>query len=184
MSTLRILFNDLMFYKVNKELINSKFIKLRNMILLSFLIILVVEILLIVVVLIYMMSLNSYIAEQTDIKYSGKSEATALSEKLVYKGESDNLYFRCYFPIADNHNMSYGNSFGTGRSYGNGGVTVSRKHEGIDIFCKEGTPIIAVESGVVEKIGWNELGGWRINILSEDGSRAWYYAHMRKSIPM
>ena len=97
MSTLRILFNDLMFYKVNKELINSKFIKLRNMILLSFLIILVVEILLIVVVLIYMMSLNSYIAEQTDIKYSGKSEATALSEKLVYKGESDNLYLNAIF---------------------------------------------------------------------------------------
>lgn len=29
-----------------------------------------------------------------------------------------------------------------------------------------GTPIIAVESGVVEHLGWNQYGGWRIGIRS------------------
>ena len=57
--------------------------------------------------------------------------------------------------------------------------SAEKTREPIDIF-KEGTPIIAVSSCSRKIKGWNELGGWRINILSEDGMRAWYYAHMRK----
>jgi hypothetical protein len=34
-------------------------------------------------------------------------------------------------------------------------------------MCKEGIPIIAVESGTIEKIGWTELSGWRIGILRQ-----------------
>lgn len=46
-----------------------------------------------------------------------------------------------------------------------------------------GTPIIAVESGYVEAIGWNRYGGWRIGIRSFDGKRYYYYAHLRRNHP-
>ena len=46
-----------------------------------------------------------------------------------------------------------------------------------------GTPIIAVESGIVEALGWNKYGGWRIGIRSYDKMRYYYYAHLRKNHP-
>ncbi len=46
-----------------------------------------------------------------------------------------------------------------------------------------GTPIIAVESGYVEAIGWNQYGGWRIGIRSFDKKRYYYYAHLRQNYP-
>ena len=50
-------------------------------------------------------------------------------------------------------------------------------------FGSIGTPVIAVESGVVEHIGWNQYGGWRIGIKSLDSKRYYYYAHLRKDHP-
>jgi len=46
-----------------------------------------------------------------------------------------------------------------------------------------GTPIIAIESGIVEAVGWNQYGGWRIGIRSFDKKRYYYYAHLRKDTP-
>ena len=46
-----------------------------------------------------------------------------------------------------------------------------------------GTPVVAVESGVVECMGWNMYGGWRIGIRSLDSKRYWYYAHLRQNRP-
>ena len=46
-----------------------------------------------------------------------------------------------------------------------------------------GTPVIAVESGTVEALGWNQYGGWRIGIRSFDGLRYHYYAHLRQNRP-
>lgn len=46
-----------------------------------------------------------------------------------------------------------------------------------------GTPIIAIESGYVEALGWNQYGGWRIGIRSFDGKRYYYYAHLRQNFP-
>jgi murein DD-endopeptidase MepM/ murein hydrolase activator NlpD len=46
-----------------------------------------------------------------------------------------------------------------------------------------GTPIIAVEDGYVEALGWNKYGGWRIGIRSFDKKRYYYYAHLRKNFP-
>jgi murein DD-endopeptidase MepM/ murein hydrolase activator NlpD len=46
-----------------------------------------------------------------------------------------------------------------------------------------GTPVIAVESGTVEALGWNQYGGWRIGIRSFDGRRYYYYAHLRQNYP-
>jgi murein DD-endopeptidase MepM/ murein hydrolase activator NlpD len=65
-----------------------------------------------------------------------------------------------------------------GRDFG-----YKRKHLGHDMFGNIGTPIIAVESGVVEELGWNRYGGWRIGIRSFDKKRYYYYAHLRKDYP-
>ena len=46
-----------------------------------------------------------------------------------------------------------------------------------------GTPIIAIESGTVEALGWNQYGGWRIGIRSHDKKRYYYYAHLRQNYP-
>lgn len=68
--------------------------------------------------------------------------------------------------------------FGNSRSYG-----FARTHLGNDLMGSIGTPIIAVESGIVENIGWNQYGGWRIGIRSFDQHRYYYYAHLRKDHP-
>ncbi len=75
------------------------------------------------------------------------------------------------FPIEKGY--KYTNTFGDPRTYGG-----ERKHKGTDIMCKKGTPIKAIESGTIVKIGWNNLGGWRITIKSK--THQWYYAHMSK----
>ena len=46
-----------------------------------------------------------------------------------------------------------------------------------------GTPVIAIETGTVEIMGWNQYGGWRIGIRSLDKKRYYYYAHLRQNRP-
>ena len=43
--------------------------------------------------------------------------------------------------------------------------------------------MVAVESGYVEALGWNQYGGWRLGIRSFDHKRYYYYAHLRKNYP-
>lgn len=83
-----------------------------------------------------------------------------------------------YSPIAKGYAYSHYDDFGTGRSYG-----YKRKHLGHDLMALTGTPVIAVESGIVEELGWNQYGGWRLGIRSFDGLRYWYYAHLRQNRP-
>ncbi len=83
-----------------------------------------------------------------------------------------------YFPLARGFDYSHYDDFGAGRSYG-----YKRKHLGHDMMGLTGVPIIAVESGYVEALGWNQYGGWRIGIRSFDGKRYYYYAHLRQNYP-
>lgn len=85
---------------------------------------------------------------------------------------------KVFSPIAKGYGFSHYDDFGNSRTYG-----FARKHLGNDLMGNIGTPIIAVESGVVEALGWNRYGGWRIGIRSLDGMRYYYYAHLRKDRP-
>lgn len=85
---------------------------------------------------------------------------------------------KAFSPIAKNYGYSHYDDFGASRSYG-----YKRKHLGHDMMGSVGTPIIAVESGTVEAIGWNQYGGWRLGIRSFDKKRYYYYAHLRKNHP-
>lgn len=85
---------------------------------------------------------------------------------------------KAFLPIAKNYSFSHYDDFGNSRSYG-----FKRTHLGNDLMGSIGTPIIAVESGIIENLGWNQYGGWRIGIRSLDTKRYYYYAHLRKNHP-
>lgn len=85
---------------------------------------------------------------------------------------------KAFLPVAKGFPYSDYDDFGVSRSYG-----YQRQHLGHDMMGQVGTPIIAVESGVVEALGWNQYGGWRIGIRSFDGKRYYYYAHLRQNYP-
>lgn len=85
---------------------------------------------------------------------------------------------KAFSPIAKGFPYSDFDDFGVARSYG-----FKRQHLGHDLMGQVGTPVIAVESGFVEAIGWNQYGGWRLGIRSFDRKRYYYYAHLRKNYP-
>lgn len=85
---------------------------------------------------------------------------------------------KAFSPIAAGYGYSHCSDFGNSRSFG-----FARKHLGNDLMGGAGTPIVAVEGGVVEAMGWNRYGGWRIGIRSFDSKRYYYYAHLQKDHP-
>lgn len=85
---------------------------------------------------------------------------------------------KAFFPIAAGYGYSHYDDFGADRSYG-----FRRRHLGNDLMGAAGTPIVAVEGGTVEAMGWNQYGGWRVGIRSGDGKRYYYYAHLQKDAP-
>ena len=85
---------------------------------------------------------------------------------------------KAYSPIAAGYGYGHCDDFGVSRSFG-----FARKHLGHDMMGGLGTPVVAVEGGVVEAMGWNRYGGWRIGIRSFDSRRYYYYAHLKKDAP-
>ncbi len=85
---------------------------------------------------------------------------------------------KAFSPIAAGYGYSHCADFGNSRSFG-----FARKHLGNDLMGALGTPVVAVEGGVVEAMGWNRYGGWRIGIRSFDSRRYYYYAHLQKDNP-
>lgn len=85
---------------------------------------------------------------------------------------------KAFSPIAAGYWYNHYDDFGASRSYG-----FARPHLGNDLMGSLGTPIVAVEGGTIEAMGWNQYGGWRIGIRSQDRKRYYYYAHLRKDNP-
>ena len=85
---------------------------------------------------------------------------------------------KAFSPIAAGYHYAHCSDFGVSRSFG-----FQRKHLGNDLMGALGTPIVAVEGGVVEAMGWNRYGGWRVGIRSFDSKRYYYYAHLKKDTP-
>ncbi|WP_197046567.1 M23 family metallopeptidase [Oceanobacillus salinisoli] len=93
------------------------------------------------------------------------------TSKVFRKFKDINLTDRD-FPVAINYNYSYNNTWGDRRGFGG-----LRTHEGTDIFADYGTPVKSTTYGVVEMMGWNLYGGWRIGIR-DIYNIYHYYAHM------
>ncbi len=78
-----------------------------------------------------------------------------------------------HFPVAGPHDFS--DTWHAPRSGG-------RLHEGTDIFASEGTPLRAVERGVLADVGTNSLGGIKLWLVGESGTH-YYYAHLSAYAP-
>lgn len=114
--------------------------------------------------------LNGFVGDYTiEIPDPDNPESTIMEKRYG---------LRVFSPIAKGYSYSHFDDFGVARSYG-----YKRKHLGHDMMGSVGTPIIAIESGIVECVGWNQYGGWRIGIRSFDKKRYYYYAHLRKDHP-
>lgn len=110
-------------------------------------------------------------------EYVGEYTVTASQEKASAKAQK-RYGLKVFFPIAKQFEYNDYDDFGVSRSFG-----YERKHLGHDMMGQIGTPIICVESGYVEALGWNKYGGWRIGIRSFDKKRYYYYAHLRQNYP-
>jgi murein DD-endopeptidase MepM/ murein hydrolase activator NlpD len=77
------------------------------------------------------------------------------------------------FPVAGG--ATFTDDFGDTRAGG-------AHHQGIDLFATSGTPVIAVSDGVVSRVGWNTVGGWRLWLRDTWGNEL-YYAHLAAYAP-
>lgn len=123
----------------------------------------------------YSYYIEAYTAILDEFIGNYKIEGLDENQNKVYK---EKYGIKAFLPIAKNYGFSHYDDFGNSRSYG-----YKRVHLGNDLMGAIGTPIIAVESGIVEACGWNQYGGWRVGIRSFDGKRYYYYAHLRKDHP-
>jgi murein DD-endopeptidase MepM/ murein hydrolase activator NlpD len=73
---------------------------------------------------------------------------------------------------------AFGNTFGAFRA-----DVVGKWHHGEDLVAPIGTPLLAVASGTVFSVGWNDLGGWRV-WLRDDAGNEFYYAHLSAYSPL
>ncbi|MFZ3172464.1 MAG: M23 family metallopeptidase [Carboxydocellales bacterium] len=90
--------------------------------------------------------------------------------KIVWGG-TPQVFGEFVFPLPVGSGYSYGDSWGAPREYGG-----NRSHVGIDIMARAGTTVLSVSQGIVERKGWDDLGGWRLGIRGDDGNY-YYYAH-------
>jgi len=74
------------------------------------------------------------------------------------------------FPVA--RGADWGDTYGDNRS-----DIANGWHHGDDLFAPLGTPVVAVASGTLSLVGWNEIGGWRVWLEDEAGNE-FYYAHL------
>jgi murein DD-endopeptidase MepM/ murein hydrolase activator NlpD len=81
------------------------------------------------------------------------------------------------FPVAAPH--KFGNDFGNPRMVG---TQYEHTHQGTDIFAEYGAPLVACERGVVTRVGTDTLGGTKLWVVGQSGTR-YYYAHLSGYAP-
>ena len=75
-------------------------------------------------------------------------------------------------PVKGASNKSIQSFYGDQRDGG------KRSHEGIDIFAKKGTPVVAPTSGVVSRVGYSRLGGKVVWMHDKKRGHSYYFAHL------
>lgn len=76
------------------------------------------------------------------------------------------------FPVSGKGNRDIWSFWGDPRDGGR------RTHEGIDIFARRGTPVIAAMNGVVRRVRDKGLGGKQVWLLDTLRNQSLYYAHL------
>lgn len=135
-----------------------------------------------------------------EAKNNNKNSATLFAthileeEKKIFSSKKTKAMFKeaidCYqqfivdiemFPISADYDYTFEDSWGSERTYGG-----TRKHYGTDIMDPKNErgiiPIVSMSKGVVENIGWNDKGGYRVGVRTKNGAYI-YYAHLDKYAP-
>lgn len=76
------------------------------------------------------------------------------------------------FPVSGGTNKDIGSTWGDPRDGG------ARRHEGVDIFGKRGTPVVAAADGRVSSVKEGGLGGKNVWMKPSGRSISLYYAHL------
>ncbi len=108
----------------------------------------------------------------------GKTYLLRLQPKLGYAGHytvSLTLLPAFAFPVKGKDARAIGSYWGASRGGG------KRKHEGIDIFARRGTPVVAATDGVVSNVGTTRIGGKVVWVINKN-LQAVYYAHLDKQL--
>jgi peptidoglycan LD-endopeptidase LytH len=75
-------------------------------------------------------------------------------------------------PVFGASNRSIGSFYGASRDNG------KRLHEGVDIFAKKGTPVLAPTDGFISRVGNNPLGGKVVWMKDARRRHFYYFAHL------
>lgn len=76
------------------------------------------------------------------------------------------------YPVAGPHTFT--DTFGAPRMFG---TPFAHLHQGTDVFAAEGTPLVAIERGVLVRVGTDVLGGTKLWLIGASGTR-YFYAHL------
>ncbi|UII22152.1 peptidoglycan DD-metalloendopeptidase family protein [Fulvivirga ligni] len=79
-------------------------------------------------------------------------------------------------PVQGATNRSIGSFYGAPRDAG------ARSHEGLDIFAKRGTPVVAPTDGYVSRVGTNNLGGNVVWLRDNKRGQSYYFAHLDQQL--
>ncbi|KUG07675.1 M23 family metallopeptidase [Solirubrum puertoriconensis] len=80
------------------------------------------------------------------------------------------------FPVQGKNDVAVGSFWGAERDRG------ARRHEGIDIFAKRGTPAVAVAPGMITRVNETPLGGLVVWLADAQHGQHIYYAHLDKQL--
>ncbi|MBC6990102.1 M23 family metallopeptidase [Hymenobacter sp. BT491] len=80
------------------------------------------------------------------------------------------------FPVRGKSDVAVGSFWGADRDRG------ARRHEGIDIFAKRGTPAVAAAPGLITRVDVTPLGGNVVWLADTQHGQHLYYAHLDKQL--
>jgi peptidoglycan LD-endopeptidase LytH len=80
------------------------------------------------------------------------------------------------FPVTGVAGHVVGSPFGAPRDGGR------RRHEGVDIFARRGTPVVAATGGVVTRVATTGIGGRVVWIWDPSRRLSFYYAHLDEQL--
>ncbi|SMC00173.1 Peptidase M23 [Hymenobacter roseosalivarius DSM 11622] len=80
------------------------------------------------------------------------------------------------FPVQGKNDVAVGSFWGVDRDAG------TRRHEGIDIFAKRGTPVVAVAPGLITRVNDTPRGGKVVWLADTEHGQHLYYAHLDQQL--
>ncbi|MHA7944546.1 peptidoglycan DD-metalloendopeptidase family protein [Formosa sp. 3Alg 14/1] len=109
-----------------------------------------------------------------DVSASNRYKLVVFSNRKHHKNFSLKLFTEptMAFPVHGKNNSAVQSFWGASRGGG------KRSHEGIDIFAKRGTPVVASTDGFVYNTGNRGLGGKQVWLRDGIFGQSLYYAHL------